>query len=176
MVPKMHFGFVDLLIAGASAYATYKASKSKEKGQIATNIANAHEAQKNRDFQERMRATQHQTEVDDLRKAGLNPILSATRGQGAGNVPGATAVHHNPQEHLPTAQQIASKVGAEVNLLNKQAKQVAQATKGIKYDNQKKSVLASIWSEVKGIVEKGKSSAKDALDDFMRSYKYSTKG
>lgn len=41
---------------------------------------NHNEAQLNRDFQEYMSGTSHQREVDDLLKAGLNPILSAHGG------------------------------------------------------------------------------------------------
>lgn len=56
----------------------------------AVNAFNAAEAQKNRDWQERMSNTAHQREVQDLIAAGLNPILSA-HGQGAFTGSGATA-------------------------------------------------------------------------------------
>lgn len=48
----------------------------------------AQEAQKNRDWQERLANTAHQREVTDLMAAGLNPILSANQGAYTGS--GAT--------------------------------------------------------------------------------------
>lgn len=55
------------------------------------NQFNSAEAQKNRDFQERMSNTAHQREVKDLIAAGLNPVLSALNGNGASTPSGSYA-------------------------------------------------------------------------------------
>lgn len=52
---------------------------------------NSSEAAKNRDWQMMMSNTAHQREIADLKAAGLNPILSASGGNGAAVTSGATA-------------------------------------------------------------------------------------
>lgn len=59
-------------------------------GQQRTNASNAQMAQQQMDFQERQSSTSYQRGVDDMQKAGLNPMLAYSQG-GASASGGSTA-------------------------------------------------------------------------------------
>lgn len=77
---------------------------------------NAAEAAKNRDWQQMMSNTAHQREVNDLMAAGLNPVLSATGGNGAAVTSGSSAASSNPSGASSAPDTSLS--GAVVSLLN----------------------------------------------------------
>lgn len=90
-------------------------------GQQQTNAANSAQSLIQMQFQERMSNTAHQREVRDLRRAGLNPILSAQKG--ASSPGGAQAVMHNPQASAYSAALTAAQiqnVKAQTGLTKKQ--------------------------------------------------------
>lgn len=93
-------------------------------GQMATNAANAKQAQLNRDFQERMSNTAYQRGVKDLKAAGLNPALAY--GQGGASAPtGSTATMDNPARGLGSS---AAQVMALRNSTSLTKAQIAAAT------------------------------------------------
>jgi len=86
------------------------------------NIASAREASKSRDFTKEQLQNRHQWEVQDLKKAGLNPVLSA---QGVPSIGGsAAAAQQNPIGNAVSSALSAARAKKELKLLDAQVRNV----------------------------------------------------
>ena len=79
---------IGLVGAGLGFLGGERANAANRDIASAANAASAQQAASQMDFQERMRKTQYQTAVEDMKSAGLNPMLAYTQG-GAGTPAGA---------------------------------------------------------------------------------------
>lgn len=127
------------------------------------------ENQKNRDFQERMSNTAHQREVEDLKAAGLNPILSAN-GSGASSPGGGVANIVNENAELSnSARDLSSKiqqnpvVNAQVKNLQAENERIKEQTRQLQISNAQQGVLTPLYQEAGSAVNAGIGKVKNML-------------
>lgn len=95
------------------------------------NQTNEDIASANQYFQARARETQYQVAVEDMKKAGLNPMLAYSQG-GAGNLQGSTAHVENAMAPAVNAAYAGAQTKATVDNLQEQNKLIqAQTTQAL---------------------------------------------
>lgn len=113
---------------------------------------------------ERMYRHRYQWQVQDLEKAGLNPILAANQGAGAGPSAATADVPRNAVGDAVSSALQARRLRAEIDLMAQQRKEsmareanydnssflTNEQRKGVAYDNVLKARDASFWSSSAG--------------------------
>lgn len=156
-----------------------------------TNASNARESAENRKFQESMSNTAHTREVVDLKRAGLNPLLSVNAGASspagsqANAVTGTGAVASakfaaSAQEYARLKQEAKTvdagvkKAGADTRASDALAGKLAAETRIIKANSAEAETKGGLWTKIKDGLgffdKKADEAAKTNADKYKKHF------
>lgn len=114
-------------------------------------------------FQERMANTAYQRQVEDMRKAGLNPALAYGKMGGANTPPGAAPRVSNPFENVVSSALDVRRAQAEVNNLKQQNKLLKAQT----------DQISGTWPAIRGEIKRKLTEyVNDSSERARRSREY----